>query len=344
MSTARYPTSIISTFTVSLLCAGVGGNSFAASPSHRARADGGRSNAEVRGRVEAALAKDWAVESWDFDVFVEGGVVTLYGQVESRAERRLAVDVAKDVPGVRYVRNRLHVMRPRYQRSDFDVQTEIEALFRNDPRIDAAMIDVMVTQGNVRLSGGVASLQQKRMARSIADSVAGVRKVRSDRLRVREWLYHDTDAWYPGRTDRELELVIRSVIRSHPEVHIRQFVVDVDGDVATLSGTVRSLSAKRIAGREARAPSDIRVVRNHLEVQPGRRSDGKILSDILDALERDPKLDRRGISVNVYDQKAYLSGEVASRAAKRRVERVAAQVRGLIDITNTLVVKMANTL
>jgi osmotically-inducible protein OsmY len=292
--------------------------------------------------VEAALAEDWAVESGDIDVLVEGGAVTLHGQVQSQAEKRLAVDVAKDVPGVRYVRDRLHVMRPRYQRSDFDVQAEVEGLFRNDPRIEAAMIDVMVTQGNVRLSGSVASLQQKRIARSIADSVAGVRSVRSDALQVRKWLFHDTDAWYPSRTDRELEVVIRSAIRNHPEVHIRQFVVDVDGNVATLSGTVRSLSAKRIAGRKARAPSDIRVVRNHLEVQPGRRSDGKILSDILDALKRDPKLHRRGISVNVYGQKAYLSGEVASLAAKRRVERVAAQVNGLIDITNTLVVKKAN--
>jgi hyperosmotically inducible protein len=335
---------MISTLAVDLLFIGAIANASAAAASHRPRVDRVQSDAEVRGRVEAALAKNWAVEAWDFDVRVEGGVVTLHGQVDSQAEKRLAVDVAKDILGVRYVRDRLHVMRPRYQRPDFEVEAEINGLFRTDPRIEATMIDVTVKQGNVRLTGSVGSRQKKRIAQSVAHSVSGVRSVRSDTLKVRKWLYYDTDAWYPSPTDRQLEAIIRSAITSHPQVQVRQFVVDVDGDVATLSGVVRSLSAKRLAGREARATSDIRVVRNHLEVQPGRRSDAKILSDILHALEKDPQVDRRGVSVSVYDQKAYLGGEVASRAVKRRVERVAAQVNGLIEITNTLVVRKTKSM
>jgi osmotically-inducible protein OsmY len=295
-----------------------------------------QSDAETLGRVKAALASDNAVESWEFDVNVEGGVVTLQGRVDSQAEKRLAADIAKDVPGVRYVRNRLHVTRPRYQRDAFDVAAEIEGLFRADPRVDAALIRVTVDGGEVRLAGDIASRLEKRAARSIAQSVAGVESVRTNELQVRKWLQYDTDAWYPNRSDREVEASVRLSIESHPHIQVRDLLVDVDGDVAVLSGTVRDLTAKRAAGREAQSSREIRRVENHIEVQPVQRSDGKIMRDISRAIKNDQDLNSQQISVNVYDRTAYLSGHVASRDARRRAEEVASRAKGLVGITNML--------
>jgi osmotically-inducible protein OsmY len=66
------------------------------------------------------------------------------------------------------------------------------------------------------------------------------------------------------------------------------------------------------------------------------------MHDIVKALKNDPQVAPHRISVNVYDQKAYLSGRVPSRAVKRRAEDVASSVRGLVGVTNTLTVKSMN--
>jgi osmotically-inducible protein OsmY len=46
--------------------------------------------------------------------------------------------------------------------------------------IDASDIEVRVNQGEVTLSGTVASRREKRVAEAIADSVSGVRDVHND--------------------------------------------------------------------------------------------------------------------------------------------------------------------
>jgi hypothetical protein len=92
--------------------------------------------------VQGALAKDPAVECWEFDVDVESGVVTLRGHVDSKAEKRLAANIAKDVRRVQYVRNLLRVKRKLFGREDHDVEADIKGLFRLDRRVEAAMIDV----------------------------------------------------------------------------------------------------------------------------------------------------------------------------------------------------------
>jgi osmotically-inducible protein OsmY len=112
----------------------------------------------------------------------------------------------------------------------------------------------------VRLAGIVGTRKEKRTARSIAQSAPGVQSVRADDVEVCEWLHSDIDAWYLTRTDREAEALIRSAIESQPKARVRNLVVDADGDVAILSGTVRALSEKRLVGREAQSESAIREV------------------------------------------------------------------------------------
>jgi osmotically-inducible protein OsmY len=337
MNATHTPLSIM-TLAVSLLSIGVVWSASAATPDRESPRDIAWSDAETRGRAQAALARDQAIECWEFDVDVENGVLTLRGHVDSKAERKLAADIAKDVRGVRYVRNLLRVKKKRFRREAYDIEADIEGLFRMDPRIEAAMIDVTVRGGNVRLAGSVGARQEKMAARSLARSVDGVQSVEADELNVRKWLHYDTDVWYPRPTDREVEAITLSAIESHPQVQVRNLVVDVDGDVAVLSGTVKTLTAKRAAGQEARSTSGIRHVRNYLDVRPIRRSDWEIMGDILRAFENDQELDSQGISVNVYNQKAILSGTVDSRAMKRKAEEVASKVKGLTGITNTLTI------
>lgn len=73
-----------------------------------------RPDEEVRQEVEEALFYDTWVNAEAITVEVEGGVVTLTGELPDYEEVRLAVDDAWDVEGVVGVRPRLRVVEYEY--------------------------------------------------------------------------------------------------------------------------------------------------------------------------------------------------------------------------------------
>jgi osmotically-inducible protein OsmY len=70
-----------------------------------------------------------------------------------------------------------------YKRSDDRIREEICDCMTDDPMLDASDIEVEVTEGEVTLSGGVTSRDQKRRAEDIAERIGGVRDV-TNQLRV----------------------------------------------------------------------------------------------------------------------------------------------------------------
>ena len=70
-----------------------------------------------------------------------------------------------------------------YYRSDGRIREDVSDRLSDDPYIDASDIDIVVTEGNVILSGRVQSRQAKRRAADLAESVRGVTNV-ENRLRT----------------------------------------------------------------------------------------------------------------------------------------------------------------
>jgi hypothetical protein len=59
--------------------------------------------------VNSALRADPALRNFNIQVEVEGGVVTLWGEVNNRANQEKALSLAKQVEGVKEVRNELKI-------------------------------------------------------------------------------------------------------------------------------------------------------------------------------------------------------------------------------------------
>jgi hypothetical protein len=68
-----------------------------------------RSDERIRETVSEALARDGELDASEIEVSVEAGEVTLSGSVPNRWSKRLAEDLAQDLPGVRELHNRLRV-------------------------------------------------------------------------------------------------------------------------------------------------------------------------------------------------------------------------------------------
>jgi osmotically-inducible protein OsmY len=61
----------------------------------------------IRKNVTDRLGEDTDLDSSDIEVGVDDGAVTLSGSVDSLWDKRRAEDIAKSVPGIRGVNNKL---------------------------------------------------------------------------------------------------------------------------------------------------------------------------------------------------------------------------------------------
>lgn len=70
-----------------------------------------RSDERLAQEIHEILTKDPEVDAQEIEVRVDGGVVTLTGEVESSDAKLLAEELVESLPGVREVHNRLRVAR-----------------------------------------------------------------------------------------------------------------------------------------------------------------------------------------------------------------------------------------
>jgi osmotically-inducible protein OsmY len=129
----------------------------------------------VKGEVE--IVREPADASLGtIEIKVEGGVVTLDGDLPSLARKRLAGVLAWWVPGSRDVVNGLGVTPPEDD-SDDEIADAVRIVLEKDPFVDAGQIRVGVRRAAVTLVGLVPTDSEREMAEFDAWYVFGVDKV-----------------------------------------------------------------------------------------------------------------------------------------------------------------------
>lgn len=181
-----------------------------------------KSDAWITAKVKAKLAAAEEVSAFRTNVDTRNGIVTLRGEVETEAEKRLAEQHAKSIEGVRRVENRL-IVRGDDEIEDREVRREDEsdaraaadgddeplaedekgwgdrALSRVDDaavtaRVKAALAgnrgtkafktNVTTRGGEVILTGTARSEAERELAEKVAKSVNGVKSV-DNQIKVR---------------------------------------------------------------------------------------------------------------------------------------------------------------
>jgi osmotically-inducible protein OsmY len=148
----------------------------------------GVTDAEIGVQVQAALSRDIGPGAVRSDV--QKGVATLQGNVASEEEKQRAERLARDVEGVRRVRNELVVepatpvaQRVEEKGSAGPPAEAIEARLRGDARLASRDIDVHTKGSVVTLTGEVESSEERDAAGRIAAEAAEGVEVRN-RLEV----------------------------------------------------------------------------------------------------------------------------------------------------------------
>ena len=133
-----------------------------------------RTDADIAQSVESVL--QWATyfPSDSIKVKVEGGWITLSGDVEWDYQRQTAIDAVRHLSGVTGVSN-LIAIKPAV--SSTLVKSDIEAALKRRARTDAQKISVEVHGSDVTLTGAVHSWSERELARNSAWSSPGVSNV-----------------------------------------------------------------------------------------------------------------------------------------------------------------------
>jgi len=215
----------------------------------------------MRGEIENRLRESTRLDAGDIHITVKEGQAMLRGEVDNLQQRRLAEELARNVLGIREVRNQLHVRAP-LTRDDATMAQEIRSNLQRNPYVRLYDIAVEVDHGRAILRGEVDTWHMKRQATEAAARVDGVVAIENNL---------DVDYRPPARTDREIQEDIEHNLWWNPRVDSEDVHVEVESGVATLSGTVRDWGQAQAAVENAREAGATSVV-NNLQVTDAPRT------------------------------------------------------------------------
>jgi len=295
------------------------------------------SDSELKENVETALLQNPSTESYEVNIDVNDGQVTLSGEVDSWQEKNLAEKVAKGVDGIHTLNNNI-IFEYESDRSDYEIKKDVEQTLKWDNRIDNAMIDVMVDDGEVSLKGIVGSAAEKRLAR-INAWVSGVHDVEAEDLKVDKWFDRESlrDDKYVGMSDGEIEEAVKDALLYDPRVNSFKIDVEAINGKVTLKGNVSNIRAENAATEDARNIVGVWTVQNFIKVTPDFiPPNDELASNVEDALERDPFLEPFEVSVYARNGDVFINGIVDTEFEKTRAREIATDVKGVIDVHNYL--------
>lgn len=218
---------------------------------------------EVIGTIQAALEREPRVNvhSHPIEITFADGTVTLSGEVEGIAAKKLALELAAAPSPVSGIVDRLRV-EPSERMEDGAIRDHVCDALVEEPALKSYSIRVLVkqemetvrdigdpkrflevevTDGVVTLNGAAESLSHKRMAGVLAWWVPGSRDV-----------VNGIELSYPMEdNDDELRDLLRLVLEKDPMVNASQVTIGCRERVVTLDGAVASDNSKMAAEADA---------------------------------------------------------------------------------------------
>jgi osmotically-inducible protein OsmY len=219
-----------------------------------------KTDAQIQQDVLRELAWDPRVEETDVGVEVDAGIVTLTGTVATWAKRVAAQEAAHRVAGVLDVANDIVVKIPgTLLRTDTDIAQAVRRALEWDVLVPHERIQSTVSDGWVTLEGSVDSWAEREDAERAVQNLVGVRGV-TDRMTI--------SSPQPPEPDR-VRVAIEDALERRADREVKRLRIDVTpAGAVKLSGTVRSWAEKRATLAAARFTPGVRMVEDHLEVDP----------------------------------------------------------------------------
>jgi osmotically-inducible protein OsmY len=216
-------------------------------------------------------------------------------------------------------------------RTDAQIQTDVLAELKWEPRVSSNEIGVVVKDGVVTLTGWVDAYTKRWAAENAAHRVYGVKAVAND-IEVRLSAGNQ-------RTDPDIAEAAVRALHWDAFVPADRIQVTVSKGWVTLKGEVDWQFQKQDAERAVRRLTGVKGVTNFITVK-ARPTPAELKKRIEDALVRTAQSDAERITVDVKGEKVILKGTVRSWAEKQEAERQAWAAPGVLAVENQISISL----
>jgi len=211
---------------------------------------------QVSSDIQKKLAFDpGIVDQMKTAISVHNGIVTLGGVVSSYHQKLLIEKAVKHVKGVKGIANEIKVeASPQYKKDDVEIAKAAVAALAWDVSLASECIRVIVEEGWVKLLGEVKGFYQKQAAESCIRNLYGIKGI-INQIEVK-----------PSVAPIEVKNKIMEEFKRNALIDAEQIHVQVDGNIAILSGKVRNWFEMQEAINAAWAVPGITHVSNQLTI------------------------------------------------------------------------------
>lgn len=306
-------------------------------------------------KAKTELLTDDVVNGIGIHVDTIDANVTLYGKVDTEAQRAQAERRVRAIEGVANVRNLLVVVpqaaRKATKMDDAAIRTAVRLALANDDGLAGSTIKVKsVDKGVVILGGNANTLTAHRRAITTARRVEGVQRVASQIKSPSDLA--DSEIWDDGKvagaadgmkassSDAWITTKAKLSLMGAPGISPLSVNVDTEDGVVTLFGTVSTKEDKALAAREVGKIVGVKEVTNALQVVSDAnakvvaQSDDLVTAAVRKRIDARESLSDSKVKVETAKGVVRLTGEVASqrdRLTALTAARGASGVKSIID-------------
>lgn len=206
-------------------------------------------------RISDELMFEPRINPAHIGVSVRGGVATLFGHVESYAEKQEAEAAVRRVKGVKAIAQELTVLPPTdHQTQDDQIAARALKLLAWDVMVPDGRISISVEHGTVILEGEVDWHYQRAAAEADLCKLGGVKAV-INKITVR-----------PSVKANDIHVKIREALERRADIEADHVAIRLDGDKVMLSGKVQSDAERRAIERAAWSAAGVTDVQDRIVV------------------------------------------------------------------------------